>query len=208
VIVCIQDSNAWIDEVLASVQVDPRLQILRLPLLPPGVVRNQALDHVQTEWVAYCDGDDVWCKGKTLTQRAHALENKYDFVGGDHYLTDEPGRVRAVALAMYLPMTSSWMARTKIMREHPFEEEKHLSRIEDHNWWFKTGDAIRKGRCPQLVLRYRVRPVSLSTAEPSKARKVRAVALASIPVVGLGVLVLTWCAWLVNRRKYYRPLLK
>ena len=138
-IVCIQDSNKWIDEVLTSVPADPRLQVLRLPLLPPGVVRNKALDHVKTDWVAYCDGDDVWCKGKTLAQRDHAVANQFDFVGGDHYLTDESGRVRAVALAMYLPMTSSWMVRTKIMREYPFDDEKYASGIEDHNWWFHAG---------------------------------------------------------------------
>ena len=208
VIVCIRDSNAWIDDVLKSVDTKSRLQILRLPQLPPGNVRNEALKHVKTEWIAYCDGDDVWCRGKTMAQRAHAKKTQCDFVGADHYLTDEKGRVRAVALAMYLPMTSSWMARAQTMRDYPFEDEKYVSGIEDHNWWFKTKGLVSKGRCPHLVLRYRVRGGSLSTPEPSKARKMRAVAMAKIPVVGLGVLVLTWCAWLVNRRKTYRPLLK
>jgi glycosyltransferase involved in cell wall biosynthesis len=208
VIVCIQDSNLWMDEVLKSVRNQARLQILRLPSLPPGNVRNEALKQVKTEWIAYCDGDDVWCRGKTATQRAHAAENECDFVGGDHFLTDESGRVRAVALAMYLPMTSSWMVRAQTMRDYPFEDEKYVSGIEDHNWWFKTKGQVRKSRCPHLVLRYRVRQGSLSTPEPSKARKMKAVAIAKIPVVGLGVLLLTWCAWLVNRQKTYRPLLK
>jgi hypothetical protein len=204
VILCVAESNQWIDEVLVSIPKDPRLQMLRLPFGPLGPLRNEALKHVKTEWVAYCDGDDVWCKGKTLVQRAHALENECDFVGGDHYLTDEAGHIRAVALAKYLPMPSSWLVRTRVMREHPFTD----ARYEDHEWWFRTANAFQKGRCPKLLLRYRVRAVSLSTAEPSKQRKVRAVAMASIPVIGLGVLILTWCAWFVNRRKHYCRLLK
>ena len=145
VILCVRDSNTWIAEVLKSVRTDSRLQIIRLPAMPPGNVRNEALKYVKTEWVAYCDGDDVWCHGKTLAQRAHAAKNECDFVGGDHYLTDESGQVRAVALAMYLPMPSSWLVTcTETMQAHPFEDEKYLSGVEDHNWWFKTKGAFRR----------------------------------------------------------------
>ena len=206
VILCIQDSNSWIDEVLAVVGTDSRLQVIRMPLAPPGAVRNEAVKHVKTEWLAFCDGDDVWCKGKTLAQRAYALENNCDFVGSDHYLTDEPGRIRAIAMAEYLPMTSSWLVRARIMREHPFKE----CPIEDAEWWKRTSkaNAFPKARCPKLLLRYRVRAASLSSNEPSKQRKTKAVAMASTPVIGLGVLVITGCLWLVNRSKSYRPLHK
>jgi glycosyltransferase involved in cell wall biosynthesis len=210
VIVCIQDSNTWIDEVLASVGTDPRLEILRMPMTYLGGVRNRGIQLVKTEWVAFCDGDDVWCKGKTLAQREYAEKHKCDFVGCDHYLTDEAGHIRAFALAKYLPMPSSWLVRTKVMVEHPFKEEKKLNGIEDSEWWKRTAreNAFPKGRCPKLLLRYRVRGVSLSTTEPSKIRKAKAVKLASIPVIGWGVWFLTGCMWLVNRSESYRPLLK
>jgi hypothetical protein len=127
-----------------------------------------------------------------------------DFVAADHYLTDEKGHVRAVALAKYLPMTSTWLVRTAIMQRHPFRN----SQYEDHHWWFDTMDTVPKFRCPKLLLRYRVRAVSESAGEPSKMRKVQVVALGSKPVIGLGVLLLTWGMWLVNRRNYYRRLEK
>jgi hypothetical protein len=207
-ILCIQDSNSWIDEVLASVPKDSRLEVLRLPLGPAGAIRNAAVKLVTTEWLAFCDGDDVWCKGKTRAQRAHADKTPCDMVGVDHYLTDEGGRIRAVAMAKYLPMTSSWMVRTKTMREHPFREEKNYNGIEDSEWWKRTYGVVQKSRCPKLLLRYRVRTLSLSTKEPSKIRKARAVAMASIPVIGLGVLALTCGVWLVNRSESYRRLYK
>jgi hypothetical protein len=199
VILCVMDSNTWVEEVLESVGTDRRIQILRMSMDVPGVVRNEAVKHVGTDWIAFCDGDDVWCKGKTAIQLAHAAAHNTDFVAGDHYLTDEQGRVRAVALAKYLPMTSTWMVRTAIMQRHPFRGVQY----EDHHWWFDTMKMVPKLRCPKLLLRYRVRPVSESTAEPSKIRKTRVVAWASKPVIGLGVLMLTWGMWLVNRRNYY-----
>lgn len=204
VILCVAEKNQWIDKILASIPKDSRLQVLRLPFGPLGPLRNEALNHVKTEWVAFCDGDDVWCKGKTLSQREFALANDLDFVGCDHYLIDDGGRIRAVALAKYIPMPSSWLVRASVMRKHPFTPTHY----EDHEWWFRTMGAFRKGRFPKLFLRYRVRNVSLSSAEPSKQRKLKAVTWGSIPVIGLGVLVLTWSMWLVNRSKSYRPIFK
>jgi glycosyltransferase involved in cell wall biosynthesis len=207
-IVCVQDSNTWIEEVRDSVQAGDRLLILRMSLSAVGCVRNEAVKHVDTEWIAFCDGDDVWCKGKTAIQRTHALEHNADFVASDHYLTNEAGRVCAVALAKYLPMTSAWMVRTSVMQQYRFKEEDKFNGLEDHEWWFATKKTVKKERCPNLLLRYRVRGVSLSNGEPSKARKVRVVALASKPLIGWGVLVLTACMWLFNRSRSYRPLLK
>jgi len=208
VIVCIQDSNTWIDDVLSSVPNDPRLEVLRMPLAPAGAVRNEGVNRVKTEWLAFCDGDDVWCPGKTRIQLDHAAKHNADFVASDHYLTDEAGRIRAVALAKYIPMPSSWLVRTSVMRKYPFKAEKKYNGIEDHTWWFETKTTVRKDRCPKLLLRYRVRGISLSTTEPSKMRKLRAVTWASKPVIGWGVFVLTWGMWLVNRSKSYRPLAK
>jgi len=208
VLLCIQDSNTWIDEVLQSIGSDSRIEVLRMSIDPPGAVRNEAVKLVETEWTAFCDGDDVWCKGKTAIQRGHADEQNANFVGGDHYLTDEAGRVRAVALAKYLPMTSTWMVRTSIMQQYPFKWEKKFSGIEDHQWWFDTMNVIKKDRCPRLLLKYRVRNASLSSFEPSKARKARVVGLAGMPLIGWAMFILTGCLWFVNRSKSYCPLLK
>jgi hypothetical protein len=204
VVLCIEENNTWVNTVLGSLTADSRLEIVRIPLAPPGAVRNRALCHVQMPWIAYCDGDDVWCKGKTLIQRAFANTTKCDFVGCDHYLTDEHGRIKAVAFAKYLPMLSSWMIRTQIMRQYPFDESRPIG--SDVEWWSRTEDTIFKVRCPRLFLRYRVRPGSVSSNTSSKRRKAKAVAFAGIPILGRSILFLTWCIWLCSRRKrYIRP---
>jgi glycosyltransferase involved in cell wall biosynthesis len=202
-VLCIEENNTWVDRVLGSLTVDSRLEIVRMPLEPLGAVRNRALDHVQTPWIAYCDGDDVWCKGKTLIQRTFANTTKCDFVGCDHYLTDEHGRIKAIAFAKYIPMPSSWMVRTQIMRLYPFNESMSTAVDSDGEWWRRTEDTICKVRCPRLFVRYRVRHDSLSSNTPSKRRKAIAVAFASIPVLGKSILFLTWCIWLFGRRKRY-----
>lgn len=200
-ILCIEQKNAWVDTALGSLITDPRLEIIRIPMMPPGAARNQALSNVRMPWIAYCDGDDVWCKGKTIIQRSYASTTGCDFVAADHYLTDEGGRVRAFALARYFPMTSSWMVRAEIMNSHPFNES--LYQGEDGEWWIRTTGIVQRVRCPKMLVRYRVRSGSLSSTTPSKRRKAKIVAFASIPVLGASILFFTWCIWLSTRQKKY-----
>jgi glycosyltransferase involved in cell wall biosynthesis len=201
VVLCVEEKNGWLDTVIGSLKTDQRLQVVRLPIMPPGAARNQALKHVQQPWVAYCDGDDVWCKGKTRIQRAFASKTGSDCVGADHCLIDEQGHTRAFALAQHLPMPSSWMVRTEIMRQYPFNDT--LYSAQDGDWWIRTTNVIKKVRCPQILLRYRVRSGSVSSSTPSKQRKARIVNLSRIPVIGFSVLLVTYCAWFCTRREQY-----
>ena len=200
VVLCIETQNNWIDATLGSLVNDPLLEIVRLPLAPPGAIRNAALKYVRMPWLAYCDGDDVWCKGKIL-QRKYADTTGCDFVGADHYLTDETGNIRAFALARYMPMLSSWMVRTEVMKQYPFNETMFIA--EDGQWWFRTEGKIKKARYPKMLLKYRVRSSSLSSTDASKKRKAKIVAMASIPVFGKIIYLLTGCLWLVTRKKEY-----
>jgi glycosyltransferase involved in cell wall biosynthesis len=202
VILCVEERNAWLDATIGSSYIqDSRLHIVRLPMMPPGAVRNKALEYVQKPWVAYCDGDDVWCKGKTFIQRDFANKTGCDFVGVDHYLTDDEDNIRAFALARYMPMTSSWMVRTEIMKQYPFDEE--LRQGSDGTWWILTDKVIQKVRCPKMLLRYRVRSSSVSSSTPSKQRKEKIVTLAKLPVLGFSILFFTYCAWFITRKKNY-----
>lgn len=200
-VLCIEEGNEWIDETLSSLVEDSRLKIVRMPMASPAVVRNKSLEHVRLPWIAYCDGDDVWCKGKTETQRAYADRLKADFVGADHFLTDEAGRVRACAMAWNIPMPSSWLVRTEVMKHHTFDESVLVG--SDGDWWVRTAGFVAKARCPQLLLRYRVRSGSVSSKTPSKKRKARIVSAASTPLLGLGILLATRCLWLFTRRSFY-----
>ena len=201
VILCIEEKNAWVNTALGTLTEDSRLEIVRMPIAVPAVVRNRALDSVKMTWVAYCDGDDVWCAGKTLAQLAYADATKSDFVGADHYLMNEKSEVCAFAFARHIPMPSSWLVRTEIMKRYPLDESQFIS--DDGDWWIRTGDKVSKARCSQMLLKYRVRSGSLSSSTPSKQRKTKIVNLASLPILREIILFLTWCIWLTTRREKY-----
>lgn len=204
VVLCIEEKNTWLNTAIGQLSMEPRLEIIRLPLIPLGAIRNQALTCVRLPWVAYCDGDDVWCQGKTLIQRAYAKKTECDFVGADHYLTNADGKIRAVASAHYIPMPSSWMVRTEVMRQHPFNELPFsLSQEESGEWWRRTSALVSKTRCPKLLLRYRIRTSSLSMNTLSMQRKTKIVNLANIPILGTIIFFVSWCIWLSRRKTEY-----
>jgi hypothetical protein len=201
VVLCIETHNNWVNSVLSALLEDPRVEILRLPIAPLGAIRNQALRQVRQPWVAYCDGDDVWCANKTQIQRDYAEAKGSDFVGADHYLTDKVGDIQAIALAQYIPMPSSWLVRSQVMRQHRFDES--LAQGSDGEWWVRTTGLIQRHRYPHLLLKYRVRFGSLSSSTASKQRKSQIVALTKWPIVGELVLLASFCLWFWNRQETY-----
>ncbi|AFY71624.1 glycosyl transferase family 2 [Thalassoporum mexicanum PCC 7367] len=201
VIICVAEQNNWLDSSLGDLAHDPRLEILKMPLMPPGMVRNRAIDQVKHAWIAFCDGDDIWCEGKTAIQLDYAIETGSDLVGADHYLTDEHGKILAFALGRFISMPSSWLVRTEVMQEHRFNGS--LKTGSDGEWWCRTDGAIRKSRCPQMLLKYRVRLGSVSSVTPSKRRKAQIVYWASMPVFNLAVLSISWGLWQLTRQKKY-----
>ena len=201
VVLCVEEKNAWVNKVLGSFKEDPRLEIVYMPMAFLGAVRNRALNYVNMPWIAYCDGDDVWCTDKTFTQRRWADTTKSDFVGADHILINEDSKVCAFALARNIPMPSSWLVRTAIMKQYPFQDS--LLSGEDGEWWIRTEDIVRKSRCPKVLLKYRVRSGSVSSNTLSKKRKARIVSFASLPILKEITLLLTWCIWLATRQEEY-----
>jgi hypothetical protein len=201
VIVCVSDQNNWVATTLGNLLEDTRLEILPLPLALPGAIRNQAVRHARMPWIAFCDGDDVWCLDKTRMQREYAAATGCDLVGADHYLTNEQGAIRGLGQARYLPMTSSWLVRTELMQRYLFNES--LSQGEDGEWWVRTHQTVTKARCAKMLLRYRVRRQSLSSSTPSKQRKAQFVALAGMPVIGPIAFLATGVSWWLSRQNQY-----
>jgi hypothetical protein len=201
IVLCIEEQNAWINTTLGDLKDDPRLVIVKMQLACPGAVRDRALEYVKLPWVTYCDGDDIWCSGKTLEQRFWADATNSDFVGADHYLMNEGGKICAFAFARHIPMLSSWLVRTEIMRRYPFRDSMPIEG--DSEWWVRTWDVVPKVRYPKMLLKYRVRSDSVSSNTVSKQRKVRFVAIASLPILRETALFLTWCSWLTTRRETY-----
>ena len=200
VVVCIEQSNTWLESILTKLQ-DDRIEPLFLPMMIASAVRNKGVEVAKFEWVAFCDGDDVWKEGKTKAQLSYAEQYQAQFVGADHVLIDEAGKMKAYALAKYIPMPSSWLVRTEVMRDFPFDEQVVTG--QDGVWWQATDQHITKVRCPHHFLCYRVRTQSLSSSEPSKIRKVKVVQYAGLPGIGYLIRKVTYLLWYFNRSKKY-----
>jgi hypothetical protein len=203
IILCIEENNDWLDGVLGSLVHDARLKVVRMPIMHIGAIRNKALQYVEKPWIAYCDGDDVWCKGKIRAQRILADKTNADLVGTGHYLTDEAGNIRAYGLSIFIPMPSSWLVRTDVMKKYPFNEAFFLS-SEDGKWWIKTTKYVQKVKCPKILLRYRVRYNSISSLTESKKRKLKLIILGGIPIFGKIIYIATYIIWIFTKNQPYR----
>jgi hypothetical protein len=202
IILCVEQQNTWVEKALYPFLANQKLKIVWMDMVWTGEVRNRALEHVKMPWVAYCDGDDVWCAGKIQAQRAWADMTNSDFVGSDHYLMNEKGKICLFGFARYVPVPSSWLVRTAIMKQYSFQDS--MTGVEDGEWWVRTNGLVRKVRCPKVLLKYRMRTGSVSSAQPSKRWKMRVVALASWPIMREMLLLMSWVIWLTSQRKEYQ----
>jgi glycosyltransferase involved in cell wall biosynthesis len=202
ILVCVSENNLWINHISQSLISDPRIEILRLPVLPIGAVRNKAIERISEEWVAFCDGDDVWYPNKTIAQLEFALLTKADLVGSGHLLINEKGSAFAYGLARYIPMPSSWLVRTESVRQNPFLNNTYSG--SDGKWWIATHEKIRKVKYPEVLLKYRVRSNSVSSLSPSKKRKELLENLSRIPGIGILLYYSSYLAWLCTRNKPFR----
>jgi glycosyltransferase involved in cell wall biosynthesis len=199
-IVVVLESNSWIDEVAEAL---PGLRVVRRPPGWPGAARNSGVEAATTEFVAFLDGDDVWLPTKTERQVAFLKSGHRDFVAVDHVLMTEEGQAFAYALARHLPMPSTWMIRRDTIVGHPFNP--HLREGEDGAWWLSTWNSVRKYRLPEPLIKYRVRGRSLSTATPSKRRKLAFARFGALPLTRWPLLAATYMLHKLNRRPYYVP---
>ncbi len=199
-ILCVQhDSDiSFLHQTLSASK--SAVTILSLPLSPPGIIRNKALEHVTQDWVAFCDSDDVWLPNKVSQQYEFIRHNHADLCGCDHILMDEFGNYRLYGLGRHIPMVSSWLVRTAILRQFPFADFPVGS---DGEWWVWTRSTIAKVRLAKPLLLYRVRAGSVSDLTPSKRRKIRLIAAAKIPIIGWLLKYSTFGLWLLFRRDRY-----
>jgi len=201
VIVCVVNNNTWIEKKLSNYLDNPKLKIHRISRSNAAATRNYGARVAKSTWVAFCDGDDFWAKDKIQKQLAFATDNSFDIIGGDHFLTDMDGKIRSYPLCRVMPMTSSWLVRKEVMLDYPFDSS--LNSAEDSEWWVRVGQKIKKGRCPHLMVYYRVRTNSLSSGTPSKRRKALVVKAGSLPIVNKFVMVFTYLCYKLLRRTNY-----
>lgn len=178
-----------------------KFDLLRMPLRPLGEVRNRGIQLVEHEWTALCDGDDVWCDGKIRRQLELLEATGSQFCGCDHILIDQDGLGRVRALSRFIPMPSSWIAKTELFKDYPFDAVRRMT--EDGEWWIRTNNACKKVRLAEPYLLYRVRGGSLSSQFASKKRKTLLVRIAKIPVLGIVLKSCAWVAWRMTRADSY-----
>ena len=178
IILCVTDRNEWVDEVLSIMR--PGIKLMRLPLARSGLIRNRAISAVQTDLVAFLDSDDLWEPPKLQRQIDSLVVCGLDAVGSKHILIREDGAPFFFGFAKNIPMTSSWLGKTAIFRERPFEP---VPVREDVLLWERFQSEVRCEILDDFLIRYRVREASLSSMTPTKQMKLMYARRSRIPGV-------------------------
>ncbi|MBV9831865.1 MAG: glycosyltransferase, partial [Marmoricola sp.] len=117
-IVCVADSNTWIDDTVRGLDAD--ISVLRLPMAPSGEVRNAGVQAARTELVAFLDGDDAWVPTKVDRQVTLLRQHSLDLIASKHVMIRDDGVPFFYAFADRMPMTSSWLGRRELFVGTPF----------------------------------------------------------------------------------------
>lgn len=167
VLLLVAEDNDRIEQLLGPAAAT--LTIKRLPLQPPGLVRNLGASLARTEWVAFLDGDDVWMPRKIERQLACAAATRRTAIGCRHLLIREDDKPFFYGFARKAPLTSSFFIRRDLMLREPFSDAMCWEDVELWNRFNADGAAIT---LREHLIGYRVRQNSLSTQQsPAKKRK-------------------------------------
>jgi len=109
------------------------VRFIRTDIRPLGAMRNFGMTFVNTRWVAFLDGDDIWWPKKIELQLACALAENAQLIGCDYRLIDEANLPFAYALSNVIALPSSWFTAAETMRDNKFREEPMI--FEDVEWW-------------------------------------------------------------------------
>jgi len=166
VVLCVSIENDWVDEILSAAR--PGIELMRLQPAWAACIRNQAILAVRTDLVAFLDSDDMWEPAKLRTQIDSLRARGLDVVASKHILIREDGKPFFFGFAKSLPMTSSWLGKTAAFIERPFE---NVQVGEDVLLWERIESEVPCAILDDFLIRYRVRKQSLSSATPTKERK-------------------------------------
>ncbi len=183
-VLCVEENNGWVDALLGD--LEPGITVLRLPMARLGTVRNAAVETVTTEYTAFLDGDDSWLPDKSRRQIDYLTRNNLDIVAAKHILVREDGEPYFYGFAQSVPMPSSWLAKTALLRDMLFED---VAIGEDVILWRRIQAEVRWAVVPKFLIRYCVRGSSLSSTTWSKERKLAFARRSQMP--GMRLVLLT-----------------
>lgn len=185
----------------AAAAEDPRVQVMPLPEnAGPALARNAGIAAARGEYVAVLDADDVAAPRRVARQIEFIEETGAAVVGSWYEIIDESGTVvgrkrvpvHPNAVRRWLPIFnplahSTVLARTDVLRAHPFPEDHRFG--EDYRLWVtlaRAGYELRN--MPEYLVRYRVDPQFLARRQgwplfrSDLATKLEAVALYPAPL--------------------------
>ena len=102
----------------------------------------------------------MWIPTKLRIQANALRKHQLDVVASKHILIREDGRPFFFGFAKNMPMTSSWLGKTAVFTQRPFEL---VSISEDVLLWERLESEVRCQIMDKFLIRYRVREQSLSS---------------------------------------------
>lgn len=158
---------------------DRRFTYIHQPNAGVASARNRALTAAMGEWFALLDGDDIWMPDKLEMQMATAdKDTRANLIYGRAVTFDDSGReyepywkrelpegnVKAALYQSNFLMASSVIVKTDALREVGGFPDQRM--VEDYDTWLRLAlRGIWARACNKAVVRYRVRPGSLITAQ-------------------------------------------
>lgn len=167
------DTPALLDRLCAT---DHRVRVVRheQPRRLPGA-RNAGLEHVTTEWTAFCDDDDLWAADKLRAQvdAAEAAGARWCAAGAVNIDIDDriTGHLRPVGgqvadrlrAGNIIPGGGSGvLAATDLVRAVGGFDES-LAAAEDYDMWVRLADRSPLAAVDRPLVGYRVWPGTMST---------------------------------------------
>jgi teichuronic acid biosynthesis glycosyltransferase TuaG len=189
---CSRDGTAGLVEACAA--ADPRVRYLRMPHNSGGPAgpRNMGVAQARSEWVAFCDADDLWHPDKLRLQFDEIRDGTLGLICTDIEPFVDGIRPRAVQspipavlkrqslslLQMLLKnrvATSSVLCKRDLVRDlGGFNPERGMVAVEDYDLWLRmmTRASVQVMRIEYPLVAYRHLPGSLSSSKWRQAVKI------------------------------------
>ncbi len=172
-------------EYLSQISLDPRIKVFQNTTNSGAAVsRNNSLDHVSGEFIAFIDSDDLWHPKKLEKQLTFMEENNIDFSFTAYELVNEEGnkinqQVDANQTGFFtyddmLKKKATLGCSTVMLRRSAFDDISMplLRTGQDYATWLKL---LKTGKNAyifnEVLTQYRILPNSISRNKIKKAKR-------------------------------------